>query len=691
MNDRISKQPPTCFLHEEQAMEDYTSRDSNQGGRGFEDTKLVVDNASGQSRPSSMYRFGKALANAFNPAMVWHGMRSGIWNSKVDETSDGDRQVMQDRKVKAEKLYAELKHSGYQGFQRKNSIKTSTNHLVKEESDNDMAEVALHRDSGVDVDSSRSSDEQRRDSIILEPRIDVESLPTPSMSELGQFQTPTSEEHSTRRTLRSLSKPSLRSLKKVKSHFTLPASKRRPASPVPEVPVSGEDFGHQVIKKQSKKELQKQERLSKKISNLETQLEKARRDLQLSAKQGEDQDTVGSIPVTLSMRKPLKRFVPGALPSLPSESIVGMTSADHDPGSFASRATALAAENALEMNDDDLVTPSRPYRTRTSTGALRRKTNLSVPQNSTQVKSGTFKKRKHETSVDHLPSSEVDEYSGDQTKATPKPRQKRAQNTIKVEKDESPARMSSTKDAKSKESKKSDSSKRPNAEPLHPGAKVPFSPSQVDQDKLLSLREQPSDLPFGKASEGIVNIRREFPNTTNDEVIRFMAQVLGEDKRKQVAASRSTRDTCSDKVPTDYTSINHHDQIATPFLPPPVSASSASLPSDPRRRPTRASSAKKPNRRSTSQSPESSTSKQMKPTNTRPPSPSPKPKGKGVQGKPFSSTRSIDKSDVPPVPKLPEGLEGKRVEVKSRRDRASMTGNERDDAEEWRGWDDDVF
>lgn len=109
-----------------------------------------------------------------------------------------------------------------------------------------------------------------------------------------------------RRSSLNLRTPSFQTLKKATSHIQLPSVKRHSTE------VS--DGSQQVKKQPSKKDLAKQQKLVKRVSNLELQLETARQELEQSLA-----STPAAKPVGKTTRKPFK---PGALPSLPSERLL---------------------------------------------------------------------------------------------------------------------------------------------------------------------------------------------------------------------------------------------------------------------------------------------------------------------------------------------------------------------------------
>ena len=111
-----------------------------------------------------------------------------------------------------------------------------------------------------------------------------------------------------RRSSLALRTPSFQTLKKATSHIQLPSVKRHSTQS------EASDSSQQVKKQPSKKDLAKQQKLVKRVSNLENQLETARHELELA---------LASAPANGHVEQPAKKaFKPGALPSLPSERIL---------------------------------------------------------------------------------------------------------------------------------------------------------------------------------------------------------------------------------------------------------------------------------------------------------------------------------------------------------------------------------
>lgn len=122
MNDRVSDKPPSPYLGEEKATEQYTAS-QRASTRASVDTNTYYDAGIEPGRSSGMYRFGKALVNAFNPS-AWRGF-NGIWKEKDKASVDPGKALMDERQEKAQKAYAELKRSGFRGTQGSSRLSTT--------------------------------------------------------------------------------------------------------------------------------------------------------------------------------------------------------------------------------------------------------------------------------------------------------------------------------------------------------------------------------------------------------------------------------------------------------------------------------------------------------------------------------------------------------------------------------------
>ena len=122
MHDRASNKPPSPYLGEETAMEQYAAT-KTVSTRPSVDTNTFYDAGIESSKPSGMYRFGKAIASAFNPS-AWRGF-NGIWKEKDKPVVDPGKALMDERREKAQKAYAELKKSGFKGTQGSSRLSTT--------------------------------------------------------------------------------------------------------------------------------------------------------------------------------------------------------------------------------------------------------------------------------------------------------------------------------------------------------------------------------------------------------------------------------------------------------------------------------------------------------------------------------------------------------------------------------------
>ena len=317
MRDRASQQPPSLYTEEERTERQHLADQAGEASRRSIDTDTFHDAGIERSKPSGVVRFGRALASVFNPAYVWSGF-SGMRKEKYEEPTKPQQSIPDERKVKAETEYAELKKRGLSGTLKVAKFRYSFDvpSIKREEGNSDGFEPVPHRCSGADLDEYRSDIRRKRNGMIFD--IDGTEMKSPTLPPRDSATSSLrSDQSSSLRSSLNTRKPSLPSLKKVKSHFHLSPSKRSSVTPAPMSPTKSEaqntDLDTNVIKKQpSRKDLHKQQKLTKRVSDLESKLETARREL-LQAMHGSS-----SVP-DLSPRKTPHSFIPGALPSLPSE------------------------------------------------------------------------------------------------------------------------------------------------------------------------------------------------------------------------------------------------------------------------------------------------------------------------------------------------------------------------------------
>lgn len=250
-----------------------------------------------QTKKSSIFRFGRSMASTFNPVHIWNSL-SNSWSQAKEEleqeAKDPRQKEWDDRKAKAEAAYAELKKLGPDGFKKAvpQGLPGFTN---------------SNRDSGIEMD-----DETPRPS--TESKLFV-PFPTASVS-IGQ---------SCRRPSFHFRTPSLSNLKKRASDINL-HRRTTSLSKSPEKQDAVEPAPvHRTL---PKKDLNRQAKLTKKVSDLEAKLEKAKKELQ------EVMDVAPPVPPipekhaqaprSRSASRPrsahVKKFEP--LPTLPSERLL---------------------------------------------------------------------------------------------------------------------------------------------------------------------------------------------------------------------------------------------------------------------------------------------------------------------------------------------------------------------------------
>lgn len=220
------------------------------------------------------FRFGRSFASNFHPVALWNK----LWNETRDDLmrqniEEAERKRMQ--KEEAEARYAEMKQAGQLGLKPVSHINTEL-HV--------SAEDLTPRDSAIVVESARTSRDHQRNisstsQLLLPPHRD--DISSHSGSEVPDT---ASKSKGTFRSRFTFKKPSVSNLKdglkRVKSDFNLAAAagaNRESSSSVSPVKADFEHSG--LTRSQSKFDLKKQHKLSKRVSNLETKLQQARREL----------------------------------------------------------------------------------------------------------------------------------------------------------------------------------------------------------------------------------------------------------------------------------------------------------------------------------------------------------------------------------------------------------------------------
>ncbi|KAF2397101.1 hypothetical protein EJ06DRAFT_161056 [Trichodelitschia bisporula] len=292
MADRASEEPPTAFIAPPSSDWDYPMKDyGSQRGRTASprfihrpvhhtrasvshSTTTTTTDESGATRQSGIFRFGRSVAASFNPVRIWQSV-SNRWDNAKEELlteAEMERKRLLERQVRAEQAYAELKAS-----------------------------------------TARPSHDANRDSGIA-----MDDTPRASLDNKKRAEEPTP-----RRTFH-FRTPSLTNLKRIRSEVSLhkrSVSGSESPSKDHETPGPGSMPAHELRRQPSKKDLVKQRKLTKRISDLETKLELARRELNSAMTHPPLPATPQVTPRAAPGPSAWKRsFAP--MPSLPSERLL---------------------------------------------------------------------------------------------------------------------------------------------------------------------------------------------------------------------------------------------------------------------------------------------------------------------------------------------------------------------------------
>lgn len=329
MNDSVSETPPSIYLHERKQ-------------------------PTLQHRQSGIFRFGKTIASAFNPF--------GGWGKSSVETTKTSPQ--KDALTQAEEAYAELKKAGFKGTNK-------GSYMQQKAVDPELADQTWKA---------------------IQEKMGYTGVANPT------YHCGNHEEHPT--PSRSPSKNSKRSsfqdLCKTKSLFKPYESSSTVASTIPER--TSDDYSdHLGIRRQkSRKELSRQAKLLKKVSNLEDKLGRARRELcELTGNEErfpEPTPDPKSLSVEMDPGTFPRKFVPGALPTLPSERLLDQQASSRPPAENADRIVLPSVEGRSSVSLEEpapspVVGKSPKWRSRatrpSSTGkessSLKRKSPIPEP------------------------------------------------------------------------------------------------------------------------------------------------------------------------------------------------------------------------------------------------------------------------------------------------------------------------
>ncbi|KAE8350512.1 hypothetical protein BDV28DRAFT_138994 [Aspergillus coremiiformis] len=273
MNDSVSEKPPSIFLRD---------------GKSGNDTSGHVGPT---HRHSGIFRFGKAIASAFNPFGGW-GNVSEMWKGPSAEAS---KQPVDDDIARVEKAYAELKKAGYRG-----AVKGKYMAAAGSQSSNNLTDQtwkSIHETMNYKPTTGRHSRQNSGDG------------------------------HESSGSLRS----SFQEVRRARSSLGIASSL------IPHVSRRSEDTDRPG---ELRKQRSKREKLLRRVSTLEEKLEKARRELQEFMG-----DEAPQVLERSQCQDPThqRKFIPGTLPTLPSERLLY----DNDTGSPVSPTSGPAPQRSI--------------------------------------------------------------------------------------------------------------------------------------------------------------------------------------------------------------------------------------------------------------------------------------------------------------------------------------------------------
>jgi len=273
-----------------------------------------------QEDTKGFFQFGRHFPTSFNPITLW----KSIWSQTKEEIAREDMEKEAEKariKTEAEAKYAQMKETGQLGLQLIEFGSLDTRQYVEP--------TSTPQDSAFAIDDPESSHEASRNTsaaTVLRPSKYNEDE---GMLQDGAVDPTTSVTKSLRDRFH-LKRPSLSNLKRMRSDISLNKNRESSSSISP----VKNAFGFSALKHSTSKvdltnsasrgDLKKQNKLSKRVSDLESKLQQARREL--------DEALVEASPMsklsgkyerfTPSIGRARPKFVPGQLPSLPSERIL---------------------------------------------------------------------------------------------------------------------------------------------------------------------------------------------------------------------------------------------------------------------------------------------------------------------------------------------------------------------------------
>lgn len=346
MNDRISLKPSHEYLGIFDSMdvdgadigkiEVPTDSKKSQSGSTTSAASAKTDKAK-HARSSSIFRFGKSLASAFNPS----NWKTSTKYPEDSSSPDHQRKVEKEREAKAaeiERIYQEMKAGGY--------FEKHTTHLGP---------------------PKRGPNEVKHDSgaFVNRMSVDTGSVATPRKSNGQSFDlSPLAPQSQHGHHLQTLSpgtdgetsglKVNLKRLSKMSTTSQVSLDGIGPSpipapSPIPMDP--DQNILQQVRRVPSRKDIQRQQKLAKKVSDLEGKLDIARK--QLSDALNEPMPVIA--PGAKFAVNGRYAFTPGALATLPSERLLNtyVGPRPQDMGGFGGPAGHRVSQIGKALSTDE--------------------------------------------------------------------------------------------------------------------------------------------------------------------------------------------------------------------------------------------------------------------------------------------------------------------------------------------------
>ncbi|KFZ17043.1 hypothetical protein V502_04783 [Pseudogymnoascus sp. VKM F-4520 (FW-2644)] len=327
MNNRASQKPPRKYVVSETELNcaeenERTKNEKPQRNKLIRNSNHSVSAVPGETktetnRHSTIFRFGKSLAASFNPSN-WK-----IW-SKSHDAQVADDQADAEAQAKLERAYREVKNIAPTPGRRFGAANSSGiwNNARSSANSNGM------NFSSVDISEQPS---QKRYGMVFDT--------PPSMGGLG------GGNDSAQQSPSKLSTPA--ELYSVPSHQLLHSNESRSSFTYGSI-VPPQSMKHIP----SRKDLRVQQKLVKRVSNLESKLEAARLELVKS---------MGNAALPPPARGGKSRFVPGGLSSLPSESLLNAYTHQNDSvQSYIGAALTTDERISLAAAHNHGETPGRP-------------------------------------------------------------------------------------------------------------------------------------------------------------------------------------------------------------------------------------------------------------------------------------------------------------------------------------------